>query len=237
MMKKHLAIKISLIALIALTLTSCVEINIGGRQTPIKFLESNYAGSFTFRGIKAPPAFLSDRYLGTEDIYCFFSTNLGKEIHVNTSGSDYFESNYLYVKYQKVFENYAFEEISPFFEDAQVLFSPDWYFTNENEFQTKAQEFLNGNITYKTFYILVNATAEEMPSIEERIKASSFQLRNKDLQGKLYFFVNDASLDSDRIDFTSVTEEKLYTDSDLISKFEKRYFQETYSKKLIEVTE
>lgn len=214
---------------IILLLSSCAS-----EENPFSetYFLSQYEGSFTKKGEATLPERWSQSYLRHFKITSWYSSALEKEILVTNLSDNAFvpeyQSNFLYLKY----EDKISEQIETFakkdFSDVRAAYDLDWEFCSSQDSEESLKRILF-DMKWGDVFLLIRPNEEELADFSTRLDSLCYRLYTENFRGDIYIFFTQKS--ESELDFSSLTFDSLYTDSDTKNKFYKRYLLDTYRQK------
>ncbi len=218
--------KVSFVLILALSVffVSCPSFSYS--ENELEWLAANINDSFELKGSAEPPErFYPKTDSTTKYSYKnFFSKNLNKNIIVQRTSyldsSSYFRTNYIFLEHESEIKERLQSFVSPDFSDSDSFFDLEWCFSTYDE-DLKFDYWLTIN-SWQPGFILIHASETELNELETRLKSLAYNLsENSNFYSNFKILITSPS--STEIDFSTLTYETLYTDSDLLEKFYKKY--------------
>lgn len=220
---------------------SCIEISFEKQQREVDYLLEQYGGNYITQGYVSLPSRYSSSSSDETTYEKFYSSNLDSYVIVKKSvyqddfftESIYFSSNYPYVKYKTQIEENLISYISPDFPNSQIkcFFDVDWHFTNSSESNYSSQsnfiESLASDFSYSwnkdIIFVLIDLSSDEQTDLETRLKSATYNIYKNYPSYKINFYITKSS----QINFSTLTYENLYSDTELYKKFDEHYQKES----------
>ncbi len=217
---------------------SCIEISFQKPQREVDYLLEEFGGNYITQGYVSLPSRYS---LPSNTTYeKFYSSNLDSYVIVQkTIYSDglfgesvSFYTNYPYIKYKNQIEEKLNSYISPDFPNSQIkcFYDVDWQFTSSNESNYSSQNAFVESLandfssSWKNdiIFVLIDLDNSEKTDLETRLKSATYNIYKNYDAYRIRFYITNSS----QIDFSSLTYENLYSDTELYKKFDEHYQKE-----------
>ncbi len=219
-------------AILALSIffVSCPDFSYS--ENELEWLAENIKDSFILEGFIQPPErFSSNEDSSTKNTYKeFFSKNLNKNIIVQKKSysetfesSSYFQTNYNFLEHESDIKENLESFVSSDFSDSDSYFDLEWCFSSyEENFELSSSVNCVNTNSWQPGFILIHADETELLDFETRLKSLAYNLdENSDFYSNFKIYITSPS--STQIDFSSLSYETLYSGSDLLEKFYKKY--------------
>ncbi len=215
----------------------CCPLNAGKTpETPLEYLQQNFGGEFSNpREIKPDLAERRYQWENYEKYIKYYSSKLQKDIvvaqYLRKNGKNYsydFNSNYMFVKYEKKFDFFG-EMALKDFSDVQIIYDLDWMFTGYTEKNTPGEDEVKTSFVFRakdhTSYMIINTTEEKYNELEYRLKSLTYRINEIEDYGHAtyYFITTPQSRAAHNIDYSNITVDDLYKNDTVISSFIKIY--------------
>lgn len=219
---------------------SCIEISFEKQQKEVDYLLENFGGNYITQGYVSLPSRYSSSSSEETTYEKFYSSNLDSYVIVKKSvcqddfftESIYFSSNYPYVKYKTQIEENLKSYVSPDFPNSQIkcFFDVDWHFTSLTDSEYSRDEnfikYLASDFSYSwskdIIFVLIDLSNDEQTDLETRLKSATYNIYKNYPSYKIKFYITNSS----QIDFSTLTYENLYSDTELYKKFDAHYQKE-----------
>lgn len=184
------------LAIILMFTTSCSFVLVNVFHNEKAFLESHFEDDFVKIGEIKVPEELKEKFCFQRKFIKYHAKKINKDIVVSVyMDSDpfedpYYESNYLFVKYEDLLEENLKKEIIKDFSNVKVDYDVQWVFSSMYETDSNVEYLPDSyEIKYEECSISIEVTEEENSDFTERLKSTVYHLYKNGYAGNKYIDV------------------------------------------------